>query len=205
MTKLSFYYSAMNAGKTTALLQASYNYRESGMNTLCFLPQVIADRIGSNTIKSRIGIHCESTSFDSEFQFKAFIEAYIGKEKLSCVLVDEAQFLTESQAWDLAGIVDEYDIPVLTYGLRTDFQGNLFPGSRHLLAWADELIEIKTISFCGKNAKMVVRLNKNGEVVTEGSQLDQEGSQYVSFCRKHYREITEKKQLDPLYKFCKIR
>ena len=205
MTKLSFYYSAMNAGKTTALLQSSYNYRESGMNTLCFLPKVIADRIGENKIQSRIGIHSECVAFDSKFEFKKFIEKHIKILSLSCILIDEAQFLVKEQVWDLAGIVDEYDIPVLSYGLRTDFQGNLFSGSQHLLAWADELIEIKTICFCGKNAKMVVRLSPSGEVITEGDQLDQEGSRYISFCRKHYREITQKKRLDSSKMFCMIK
>nr|WP_236865244.1 thymidine kinase [Candidatus Hydrogenosomobacter endosymbioticus] len=191
VSRLVFYYSAMNAGKTTALLQTNYNYRECGMNTLCFLPSLITDRIGSEKIISRIGIESPCISFNNEFRFDHFVMESQESQSISCALIDEAQFLTKSQVWQLCYIADYLNISVLTYGLRTDFQGNLFEGSKHLLAWADEIEEIKTVCFCGKNATMVVRLDQDGNAVTNGEQLDQAGSRYVSFCRKHYRESVQ--------------
>ena len=161
MAKLYFYYSAMNAGKTTSLVQSSYNYRESGMNTLVLKP-IIDKRFSSSIVRSRIGLETDAVSVDAKDDLFLFTEKTNKKNPLSCVLLDEAQFLTKSQVFSLGEIVDRLNIPVLAYGLRSDFRGELFEGSQYLLAWADELVEIKTICQCGKKAGMVLRLDEMG-------------------------------------------
>ena len=187
MAKLYFYYSAMNAGKTTTLLQSAYNYRERGMNTLVLKPKV-DDRHAAISVRSRIGLESEAVSFEAEDDLFALTEKTDQHTKLSCVLLDEAQFLTKDQVFSLCEIVDELGIPVLAYGLRTDFRGELFEGSLNLLAWADELVEIKTICHCGKKANMVLRLDENGEPLNSGEQILIGGNDsYVSVCRKHFR------------------
>ena len=162
MAKLYFYYSAMNAGKTTTLVQSAYNYRERGMNTLVFKPE-IDERYSSSIVRSRIGLETDAITVDVKDDLFLLTEKTNRKNPLSCVLLDEAQFLTKSQVFSLGEIVDRLDIPVLAYGLRSDFRGELFEGSMYLLAWADELVEIKTICHCGKKAGMVLRLDKNGK------------------------------------------
>jgi thymidine kinase len=188
MAKLYFYYSSMNAGKSTALLQSSYNYKERGMSTLVLAPN-LDDRYGAGKVTSRIGIDAEATVFRIEDDLYALIEARHKDEALHCVLIDEAQFLTRQQVFDLGEVTDKLNIPVLAYGLRTDFQGEPFPGSKYLLAWADNLKELKAICHCGSKATMVLRLDGNGKVVTEGSQVEIGGNdKYVSTCRKHFKE-----------------
>jgi thymidine kinase len=188
MAKLYFYYSSMNAGKSTALLQSSYNYKERGMNTLVLAPN-LDDRYGAGKVTSRIGIDAEATVFRIEDDLYALIEARYKDEALHCVLIDEAQFLTRQQVFDLGEVTDKLNIPVLAYGLRTDFQGEPFPGSKYLLAWADNLKELKAICHCGSKATMVLRLDGSGKVVTEGSQVEIGGNdKYVSTCRKHFKE-----------------
>ena len=189
MAKLYFSYSAMNAGKTTILLQASHNYGERGMNTL-LLTAKLDDRAGAGTIASRIGLSAEAETFTAETNLIALISHHHEKTPLSCVLVDEAQFLTSQQVWDLAYIADYHKIPVMCYGLRTDFQGNLFEGSATLLAVADNLREIRTICHCGSKATMVVRQTQGGDVIREGDQIEIGGNdKYVSLCRKHWSEV----------------
>lgn len=188
MSKIYFYYSSMNAGKTTALLQSSYNYRERGMNTL-LLTAAIDNRYGVGKITSRIGLSMDATSFSGDDDLYEITRTEHEKEQIHCVLVDEAQFLSEKQVFQLSEVTDRLDIPVLAFGLRTDFLGNLFEGSRALLAWADELKELKTICHCGKKATMVVRLDENNNPVREGSQIEIGGNdRYVSMCRKHFKE-----------------
>ncbi len=178
----------MNAGKSTALLQSSYNYRERGMNTLVMAPQ-LDNRYGSGKVKSRIGIETSATVFSKDDDLFEVIAAQNGKETLHCVLVDEAQFLTREQVFQLGDVTDRLNIPVLAYGLRTDFQGEPFEGSKYLLAWSDNLNEIKAICHCGSKATMVIRLDSEGKAVTEGSQVEIGGNdRYVSMCRKHFRE-----------------
>ena len=187
MAKLYFYYSAMNAGKTTTLLQSSYNYRERGMNTLVLKPKV-DDRQTTSSVRSRIGLESVADSFEAEDNLFVLTEKTDQHTPLSCVLLDEAQFLTKAQVFSLCEIVDKLEIPVLAYGLRTDFRGELFEGSLNLLAWADELVEIKTICHCGKKANMVLRLDENGEPLKSGEQILIGGNDsYVSVCRKHFR------------------
>lgn len=189
MAKLYFYYSAMNAGKSTALLQSSYNYQERGMNTQLYIPK-IDDRSGSGKIASRIGIESEADVFSPEDNLFSMTESKLQENPIHCILVDEAQFLSKAQVYQLGEIVDRLDVPVLAFGLRTDFQGNLFDGSAYLLAWADNLKEIKTICHCGHKAIMVVRTDSEGNPVKEGSQVEVGGNErYVSMCRKHYKEI----------------
>jgi thymidine kinase len=188
MAKLYFYYSSMNAGKSTALLQSSYNYKERGMNTLVLAPN-LDDRYGAGKVTSRIGIDAEAIVFRSADDLYALIEARHKDEALHCILIDEAQFLTRQQVFDLGEVTDKLNIPVLAYGLRTDFQGEPFPGSKYLLAWADNLKELKAICHCGSKATMVLRLDGSGKVVTEGSQVEIGGNdKYVSTCRKHFKE-----------------
>ncbi|WP_099864427.1 thymidine kinase [Pararhizobium haloflavum] len=189
MAKLYFSYASMNAGKSTVLLQASYNYRERGMRTL-LLTAALDDRAGSGRIASRIGLAEDATPFTEGDDLFAFVKAEHAKGAVACVFVDEAQFLTERQVWQLARVADDLSIPVMSYGLRTDFQGNLFPGSRALLAIADELREIRTICSCGRKATMVVRMDGTGEPVREGAQIDIGGNdKYVSYCRRHWLEL----------------
>ena len=188
MAKLYFYYSSMNAGKTTTLVQSAYNYLERGMNTLVLKPE-IDERFSSSIIRSRIGLETDAVSFDAKDDLFILTEKTNKKNPLSCVLLDEAQFLTKSQVFSLSEIVDRLDIPVLAYGLRSDFRGELFEGSMHLLAWADELVEIKTICHCGKKAGMVLRLDKNGKPMSSGDQVKIGGNDiYVSVCRKHFKK-----------------
>ena len=173
--------------KTTTLLQSAYNYSERGMKTLVLKPKV-DDRYNPDRIRSRIGLESDAASFESEDDLLALTEKIDKKTPLSCILLDEAQFLTKTQVYALGEIVDKFGIPVLAYGLRTDFKGELFEGSLHLLAWADELVEIKTICHCGKKANMVLRLDENGEPLKSGEQIQIGGNDsYVSVCRKHYK------------------
>lgn len=186
MAKLYFYFAAMNAGKSTVLLQSSYNYRERGMQTLLFTP-AIDTRYQYGSVHSRIGLSEEALAFSAEDDlYKMVLEQ---KQSYACILIDEAQFLTRMQVYQLTEIADQLEIPVLAYGLRTDFRGELFEGSQYLLAWADELVEIKTICHCGRKATMILRLNEQGEAVTEGAQVLIGGNNlYVSTCRKHYKK-----------------
>lgn len=188
MAKLYFYYSSMNAGKSTVLLQSSYNYRERGMGTLVFTPEVDT-RDGAGTITSRIGLQADAVSFSPVDDLYQHTRREQEKRPIHCVLVDEAQFLSKRQVRQLSDVADDLDIPVLAYGLRTDFQGNLFEGSMHLLAWADSLTEIKTICHCGRKATMVLRLDAQGNPVHDGDQVEIGGNErYVSVCRKHFKE-----------------
>ncbi len=188
MAKLYFYYSSMNAGKSTSLLQSSYNYKERGMNTLVMAPK-LDDRFGAGKVTSRIGIETEATTFRNDTNLFDVIAASNAEEPLHCVLIDEAQFLTRDQVFQLSDVTDDLRIPVLAYGLRTDFQGEPFEGSKYLLAWADTLKELKAICHCGTKATMVVRLDADGNAVTEGSQVEIGGNdRYISMCRKHFKE-----------------
>ncbi|MGC6443356.1 MAG: thymidine kinase [Rubripirellula sp.] len=187
MAKLYFYYSTMNAGKSTMLLQASYNYRERGMTTLILAP-AIDDRDGDQLVSSRIGLRSPATTFHATDNLLSLVSAHHEREPVDCVFVDEAQFLEKKQVRQLSDVSDSLGVPVLCYGLRTDFQGNLFTGSEQLLAWADELIELKTICHCGSKANMVLRIDSNGRVIKEGVQIKIGGNdQYVSVCRKHFK------------------
>lgn len=190
MVKLYFYYSSMNAGKSTTLLQSSFNYQERGMETMLFTA-ALDDRYAPGTITSRIGLEAPATTFDSATDIRGMVEAEHGRRRLSCILVDEAQFLTRAQVFQLASICDELNIPVLAYGLRTDFQANLFEGSAHLLALADTLVELKTICACGRKAIMNLRVDSAGNPVRDGVQTEIGGNdRYVVLCRKHYMERT---------------
>ncbi|WP_349357799.1 thymidine kinase [Stappia sp.] len=186
MAKLYFTYSSMNAGKSTILLQADYNYRERGMRTLV-LTAAIDERAGKGRIASRIGLAREADTFDADTDLATHVAGRLKREAVDCVFVDEAQFLTEPQVWQLARIADDHDIPVMCYGLRTDFQGKLFPGSAALLALADTLKEVKTICWCGRKATMVARLDASGAIVEDGEQVVIGGEdRYVSLCRRHW-------------------
>ena len=188
MAKLYFHYSTMNAGKSTLLLQAAHNYRERGMQT-CLLTARLDDRGGQGRIASRIGIGEAADTFDADSDLFAGIAARIESGPLACVFLDEAQFLTPEQVWQLARVVDDLGVPVMCYGLRTDFQGKLFPGSSELLAIADDLREIRTICRCGRKASMVVRLGADGKIVRQGAQVEIGGEdKYVSLCRLHWEE-----------------
>ena len=190
MAKLYFSYSAMNAGKSTILLQASHNYQERGMNTLLLTAQ-LDNRAGEGRIASRIGFGADALMFNADTDLAVLIQVHHAKVPLSCVLVDEAQFLSHDQVWALADIADEMHIPVMCYGLRTDFQGNLFEGSAALLALADNLREIRTICHCGRKATMVVRQSADGQILTDGDQIEIGGNErYISLCRKHWKEAT---------------
>ena len=188
MAKLYFNYSSMNAGKSTMLLQANHNYIERGMNPRIYTSD-LDNRFGKGEIVSRIGLKAKSNIFSSKTDIYMDILNFRKSSIVDCVLIDEAQFLTQIQVRQLGKVVDELDIPVLTFGIRTDFQGNLFEGSKYLLAWADNLKEIKTVCHCGRKATMVLRLNANGEVVSDGTQIEIGGEEkYVSVCRKHFIE-----------------
>lgn len=189
MAKIYFYYSAMNAGKTTALLQSDFNYRERGLKTLCFLPDVV--REFQSKITSRIGLSKTPVFLSDDMDVAGYVRQFLVADSLACVLVDEAQFLKKNHVQQLAYIVDELEIPVLTYGLRTDFKGDLFEGSHYLLAWADHIQEIKTICFCGAKATMTVRLTGQGSAVKEGEQVECGGNdRYVALCRKHHNHFS---------------
>lgn len=186
MAKLYFHYSTMNAGKSTLLLQASYNYRERGMETL-LLTAALDNRAGAARIASRIGIGGDALTFDTGTDMFALIEAH--GRGCACIFIDEAQFLSKDQVWQLARVADDLGIPVMCYGLRVDFRGELFPGSAALLALADDLREVRTICHCGRKATMVIRRNEAGQVITEGAQVQVGGNEtYVSLCRRHWRE-----------------
>ena len=190
MSKLYFYYSAMNAGKTTTLLQSAYNYHERGMRTRILTPK-LDNRAGEGVVASRIGLKAEGLRFDREDDLLALVDADIAAHgTLDCVLVDEAQFLSKAQVWQLTDVVDRRDIPVLAYGLRTDFRGELFEGSQYLLAWADEFSEIKTICHSGKKAIMNVRIDAQGRAVQDGPQVEIGGNErYVSVSRAEFKKV----------------
>ena len=180
----------MNAGKSTLLLQASYNYRERGMQTY-LLTAAHDKRAGTGQIASRIGITASADTFDAQSDLFDMIERRLKKTPVACIFLDEAQFLTKEQVWQLARVVDDLGVPVMCYGLRVDFRGELFPGSAALLALSDEMREARTICFCGKKATMVVRQDNEGRALTEGEQVQIGGNEtYVSLCRKHWREAT---------------
>ncbi len=191
MAKLYFYYSAMNAGKTTTLLQSAHNYRERGMRVALLTPR-LDHRAGAGVVASRIGLQAEATAFDADTDLQVLIERDLAAQgRLGCVLVDEAQFLSRAQVWQLSEVVDQLRIPVLCYGLRTDFRGELFEGSQYLLAWADEMQEIKTICHSGKKATMTVRVDESGFAVQDGPQVEIGGNdRYVSVSRAEFKKIT---------------
>ena len=190
MAKLYFYYSAMNAGKTTTLLQSAHNYRERGMRVALLTPR-LDHRAGAGVVASRIGLQAEATAFDADTDLQVLIERDLAAQgRLGCVLVDEAQFLSRAQVWQLSEVVDQLRIPVLCYGLRTDFRGELFEGSQYLLAWADEMQEIKTICHSGKKATMTVRVDENGFAVQDGPQVEIGGNErYVSVSRAEFKKV----------------
>ncbi|EBA15845.1 thymidine kinase [Roseobacter sp. SK209-2-6] len=188
MAKLYFNYSTMNAGKSAVLLQASHNYRENDMNTYLLTAQ-IDTRAGEGRIASRIGISEAADTFTPTEDLSAKIKQRLELGAVAAIFVDEAQFLTPDQVWQLARVVDDLKVPVLCYGLRVDFQGNLFPGSATLLALADEMREVRTICHCGKKATMVIRQDDSGRAITKGDQVQIGGNEsYVSLCRRHWRE-----------------
>jgi len=188
MAKLYFHYSTMNAGKSTLLLQAAYNYRERGMETY-LLTARLDHRAGPGRIASRIGIEAPADTYAPDTDLFAAIEARRADAPVACVFLDEAQFLTKPQVWQLARAVDDLAVPVMCYGLRVDFRGELFPGSAALLALADEMREARTICHCGRKATMVVRQDEAGEVLKDGAQVQIGGNEtYVSLCRRHWRE-----------------
>ncbi|MBT9247593.1 thymidine kinase [Gemmobacter fulvus] len=187
MAKLYFHYSTMNAGKSTALLQASHNYREGGMATY-LLTARFDDRAGEGRIASRIGIGEAADTFGPQEDMLAKLRTRFAAGTVACVFIDEAQFLTKPQVWQLAQAVDDLGVPVMCYGLRVDFQGNLFPGSAALLAWADEMREVRTICHCGRKATMVIRRGPDGRALRDGEQVQIGGNEtYVSLCRRHWR------------------
>ena len=200
MAKLYFYYSAMNAGKTTTLLQSAHNYRERGMRVAILTPR-LDDRAGTGVVASRIGLRADAVAFERDDDLERRIRDDIAVNgKLDCVLVDEAQFLTRAQVWQLSEVVDALRIPVLCYGLRTDFRGELFEGSQYLLAWADEMSEIKTICHTGKKATMTVRVDDQGRAVQDGPQVEIGGNErYVSVSRAEFKKIARGEgRIDPL-------
>jgi thymidine kinase len=189
MAKLFFNYSSMNAGKTTILLQSAHNYRERGLTPLLFTPK-LDDRYGEGWIKSRIGLQARATIFTSEDDLYEITRTHLEDRNIHCVLVDESQFLNRQQVYQLSEIVDRLNIPVLCFGLRTDFQGELFEGSKYLLAWADQLTEIKTICHTGKKANMVVRVDDEGYALKEGAQVEIGGNErYVSVSRAEFKKV----------------
>lgn len=189
MAQLYFYYSAMNAGKSTSLLQSAYNYRERGMHVSIFTA-AIDDRYEVGKVTSRIGLQADATLYSTDDNlFKQVFKSHRQKP-LDCVFIDEAQFLTKAQVKQLVEIVDELDIPVLAYGLRTDFLGEAFVGSHYLMAWADKLTELKTVCHCGRKATFVVRMDEQGQAVTAGDQVEIGGNdRYESMCRKHFKQL----------------
>lgn len=187
MAKLYFYYSAMNAGKSTILLQSNYNYRERGMNTLVLTPE-LDSRFGRGKVASRIGLETAATTFQQSDDLLLLAQRRFASEPFHCVLLDEAQFLTRRQVRQLSDVCDVMNIPVLAYGIRTDFIGNLFEGSQELLAWADSLVEIKTICHCGRKATFQLRVGDDGRPLKSGSQVQIGGNErYLSVCRLHFK------------------
>lgn len=191
MSKLYFSYAAMNAGKSTVLLQAAYNYQERGMRSLLFTSSLYAGT-DEGKITSRIGINSSALLYGEGDDLYTWINREHRRKRVDCVFVDEAQFLTRDQVWQLARVADRLDLPVLCYGLRTDFRGELFPGAAELLAIADNLREIRTICHCGRKATMVVRKTADGKALTTGDQVGIEKSMYVSLCRMHWEEETNR-------------
>jgi thymidine kinase len=189
MAQLYFYYSTMNAGKSTHLLQSSYNYRERGLSTLLFTAK-IDDRFAKGKVSSRLGIHADAQLFDENTQIFEQVKDHVKENKIACILIDEAQFLTKLQVKQLTDIVDDLHIPVLAYGIRTDFLGETFGGSAALLAWADKLVELKTICHCGRKANFVMRCDENGNAVKGGEQIEVGGNvRYESLCRAHFKSL----------------
>ena len=188
MAKLYFYYSSMNAGKSTSLLQSAYNYKELGMNSF-LLTAEIDDRYNVGKVTSRIGLEAGAHLFNQDHNLFELVSERNENEKIDCVLIDESHFLSKEHVKQLGKVVDNLDIPVLCYGIRTDFRGELFPGSQYLLAWAGNLNELKTVCHCGRKATMVVRLDADGKVVSDGDQVVIGGNdQYQSMCRRHFAE-----------------
>jgi len=188
VAQLYFYYSAMNAGKSTSLLQSAHNYREQGMRALVFTA-AIDDRYGQGVVRSRIGLEAEASLYDASTSFAAVVSGALYDGAIACILVDEAQFLTPAQVDELARIVDQHQIPVLCFGLRTDFRGELFPGSARLLAVGDKLSELKTVCRCGRKATMTLRMGADGIPVADGDQVEIGGNErYESRCREHWYE-----------------
>ncbi|KKC98163.1 thymidine kinase [Photobacterium halotolerans] len=191
MAQMYFYYSAMNAGKSTTLLQSSFNYRERGMSPVIFTA-AIDNRFGQGKVSSRIGLSEEAELYRPEDNLWDKLSEMNSLSRVDCVLMDECQFLTKAQVHQLTEVVDRLDIPVLCYGLRTDFRGELFEGSQYLLAWADKLVELKTVCHCGRKANMVIRHDASGKAIADGDQVEIGGNdRYVSVCRKHYKEAMD--------------
>ena len=188
MAKLYFYYASMNAGKSSTLLQAAFNYGERGMRVSLWTA-ALDDRPGFGAISSRIGLSSDAHRYEASTDIEAHVRAEHAESPLACVLVDEAQFLTKEQVWQLARLADDVGIPVLCYGLRTDFQGELFPGSAALLGIADSLVEMKAVCDCGRKATMNLRVDEHGKAVAEGAQTEIGGNdRYVAMCRRHFCE-----------------
>lgn len=189
MAQLYFYYSAMNAGKSTSLLQSAYNYKERGMRAEIFTA-ALDDRFGQGLVASRIGLQATANLFTKESNLIEDCQKLIKSGKIDCILIDEAQFLTKEQVIQLTTVVDELDIPVLAYGLRTDFLGETFEGSHYLMAWSDKMFELKTVCHCGRKANFVVRMDENGNAVKQGEQVQVGGNDsYESMCRRHFRAL----------------
>lgn len=189
MAQLYFYYSAMNAGKSTSLLQSAYNYKERGMHVALFTA-ALDDRFGTGVVASRIGLQAEAELFGQDTHLLERINQLNRQQRVDCVFIDEAQFLTKEQVRQLTFVVDELNVPVLAYGLRTDFAGETFEGSHYLLAWADKLVELKTVCHCGRKANFVVRMDEQGRAVKQGAQVDVGGNdKYVSMCRTHFSKL----------------
>ncbi|MGF1907726.1 thymidine kinase [Aliivibrio salmonicida] len=192
MAQMYFYYSAMNAGKSTTLLQSSFNYQERGMNPAIFTA-AIDDRYAVGKVSSRIGLDADAHLFNTDMDMFETIKTLHEAKKIHCVLIDECQFLTKEQVYQLTEVVDKLHIPALCYGLRTDFLGELFEGSKYLLSWADKLVELKTICHCGRKANMVIRTDEHGVAIADGDQVAIGGNElYVSVCRSHYKEALGK-------------
>ena len=188
MAKLYFYYASMNAGKSSNLLQAAFNYGERGMKVMLWTA-AIDNRASFGAIASRIGLHADAHRFGEDTDLFGAISEEHAQGDLACVMIDEAQFLTEDQVWQMARLADERGIPVLCYGLRTDFQGNLFPGSAKLLGIADSLVELKAVCECGRKATMNLRIDEAGRAIAAGAQTEIGGNEsYLALCRKHFRE-----------------
>ena len=196
MAKLYFSYSAMNAGKSTILLQASHNYFERGMRTM-LITSNLDNRVKKGKITSRIGLSEDAELFDNNTNIYSLIDKFNFKNKISCVLIDEAQFLSDDQVWQLSDVVDKLKLPVMCYGLRTDFLGKLFSGSEILLSIADEIREIRTICHCGKKATMVIRQDDKGNVIKSGAQIEIGGNEkYTSLCRLHWKKMIVGKEIN---------